>query len=1086
MPEKFINCTETTLTWGLIMARNGDYITVTEVRFRTGKRRRDSNAVGTIRGIERRVGKDAVLEKALDKVTLIMDRDTAERHVNAIIKAGRPDGSLGVNFTQRKVKKKEDSLTRAQRERGESEAELDGVQTELEELSDQHEELSQRHAALTTEYEVTRQLFGLSEERVKALSDEGRELRQQMGTMVPASSVRPLLDRERQLDQILAALGGDLPDLRGEHSTVAAHLEYLEKKLREEGLTEEQEARLDAATKMIEGYGAAPQNVDGRQLPHLSKLRRVLEESKETERLRREIAQLRGKAQKGPEVVAKVYEVSIDQRILDTLGGTPEELLGEYETVAKHIEALKAAIPDDAHTWTEEQLRKCEDLAKLLEEHKVRMEDVDGVQFPHLNRLREYLGKAEKHDALESRVVNEQAYRNRAQMDEIRTKEELGRLQKRYDKLESKAQDLREELKSKERGVGELREEFSRRTREKDVELTGTKDELETAQQDYEELQREFTALERKYQRQLTTIERELNGVKDELIAVENERRRLEGEHDLATDEVGKLQDKLQEAAEEMRQAASIYQAQIATLTTTIIKQTNRNLVPDSEAEFLDAYIGYLLGIDDEEKLTASLEQLSSVRKLPGRGNIHVRNYASLAERLDQVLEELTPQYDEGECSKFKNVDREKIKAKGRAIIEAYFSGAVDEEWSPELWGDDKQVSVQQMALAYRKTTRNIIRAINKDAGKAEHHSITVSKEMIRFYRWGDVKRALQEESKYDLRSPERKSLDEEVKKASAQLEEIQSQLDALTNRTTAEQLIDVFREIYTSQFDEAVQAYNQAFPEGTPENIGPALQSLENYVFEQVELRQTDKERNTGQGIFAEVDDRLGEEEVTIEYIKEILQSKQIEFSETEYAATHLEKYELASAGMERFMHKRSRDLTATEEKAKAVIDEWEQQRVEHYRIKQEATKLLNQVQELKGEWEQSHTNTTAIRESLPIEATFGCYAFSFHEGGQYKIRFLIPSTEETLAEEATIEFIRALSSSFRSRVRDSRVTTNAGEIRGCHFIDLVYSSDVSERVPKIIEKTNKDLQGSDLRKMGAELELHYFGQIGGEHDRT
>ena len=574
---------------------------------------------------------------------------------------------------------------------------------------------------------------------------------------------------------------------------------------------------------------------------------------------------------------------------------------------------------------------------------------------------------------------------------------------------------------------------------------------LQRSRDDYNAVKGQHDTLKDKYQ----DVQAEGRKLRQELQEIQDSSQRQ-------TVEVEQLRQQHQAAAKQLG-AKDEYVSRLARLLLGF----NDVLTPDPQAECLDSHLGYLLGVS-KEAISDALSDVPVVKKLPGQGDHSVRSFKDVEGRLPSLISHFGLGSQRKEAGEYER-EIQRISQRARS----YFAGALDEEWSPELWTDDTYVHTGQVSLAFRRTESAITYALS--ASKVDHHDVAVGKAAkFRFFRWGDIRKTMESlPDTYSLRRPQRGCIDHsmvlELEKRSAEAEELRQRLQAVDGRSLTDRLIDVFRDIYAPQLQAAVSEYNRIFPDGVSESVSSALMNELGYIFAHVE---------GGQRTFAAIDQELGRPEVTLEEIEARLQATQIEFSQTAYAQAHLNNYELASVGKSVFMSKTS--LTPLEARAKAIVEEWEDQRQDHYTRKKDAAALSKSINDLREQWQQVQGVTADVRRNLPLKATFASYALSIQrddgKDDEYRLRFLIPSTEQTIHESATLTFVSDLMASLRPRVQSGHSRVEGGQIRGCHHIDLVYPYDVSDRVGKIIDRTRKDLQKGELARLGATIELQYL----------
>ncbi len=281
----------------------------------------------------------------------------------------------------------------------------------------------------------------------------------------------------------------------------------------------------------------------------------------------------------------------------------------------------------------------------------------------------------------------------------------------------------------------------------------------------------------------------------------------------------------------------------------------------------------------------------------------------------------------------------------------------------------------------------------------------------------------------------------------------------ATDNLTSEELLVEAFRKVYGSKLDEAILEYNTKFPEGIPENIVLAKTEIEEIVYERLESKLTDIDKGK-----------------KIEEIEEILKSRQLEFEETEYYLEHNEQYKVYKAFANTFKHKRDEALSEEENSAKTFVINYEGAKKEYYRIKNDTSKILIEIEEIKKERQRSIEETADfIKDNLPLKSVFGCYVFYTMEEDVYRIRFIMPTNKDNFRESAAIDFSLNIAHSLKGR--NGEIST--GEIRNCNYIDLKYKNIDQIRIENLVEKTKLELQNSEISRLGAKIEIKYLGEF-------
>jgi len=293
--------------------------------------------------------------------------------------------------------------------------------------------------------------------------------------------------------------------------------------------------------------------------------------------------------------------------------------------------------------------------------------------------------------------------------------------------------------------------------------------------------------------------------------------------------------------------------------------------------------------------------------------------------------------------------------------------------------------------------------------------------------------------------------------------EKLKNNLEEISKLSNEEELVEAFRNLYGKDLDKAIELYNEKFSEGIPEKLDIALTKVEDYVFEKLKKDLADI------GI-------LREENIDLEKLLKMLSAYNMEFNETEYAKENEKLYNLAKLSEASINIKKEKDLTEMEREAKEIIADYQRVRHDYHMKKQAAESLETEVKKLVLEHTDALVSTEEFRKNnLPLNALFGCYAYSFEDNNKYILRFLIPTNEKNYTEQAALDFSLALASSFKGR----KAEIKTGIIRNCHHIDLVYNSEIGDRVERIVEVTRMEVEKSDLAKIGAKMEIRYIGEI-------
>ena len=308
----------------------------------------------------------------------------------------------------------------------------------------------------------------------------------------------------------------------------------------------------------------------------------------------------------------------------------------------------------------------------------------------------------------------------------------------------------------------------------------------------------------------------------------------------------------------------------------------------------------------------------------------------------------------------------------------------------------------------------------------------------------------------------ENQEREEELKREKQELENLVKE-GSLGILTAEEILVEAFKRVYSPELNRSIEEYNILFPEGIPENLITAQTDLRELVNDRLGKR------------LIEVDQKLNDKGLTIEQLSEQLRSYTNEFEETEYAQEHQPTYKIALLAEKTFQHKREETLNTDERFVKELIMHYNDAKKEHYRIKEEAQKLLSEIDEIRLMHEKTLVETLELRKRIPLNVTFGCFSYHVQEDEGYRLRFLIPTNNQNFRENAALDFSLALASTLRGR--SGRITT--GQLRDCHYIDLTYNQTTPERLTNLIDTTRKELKVSDLVKVGAKIEIKYFGEL-------
>jgi hypothetical protein len=520
--------------------------------------------------------------------------------------------------------------------------------------------------------------------------------------------------------------------------------------------------------------------------------------------------------------------------------------------------------------------------------------------------------------------------------------------------------------------------------------------------------------------------------------------------------------------------------------TVDALKERSQGGRPDLEAEFIDMHIGYLFGLSDNEirkrDLVGILDKNGVERKRTGTGRSVIRTYGSLVEKLDGVLTDMGVKTKPERCAM-------------EARIKSYFTAEKNEEWSRELWDDEKEVDVTAVALAYR-AARNTVNNLIKKAG-IEHKG----KEGHKFiYRWGDIKELMEKVGKSQLRAPQpvgaagvrpltedevwefaqeesdgRKRAEDELEAVKAKLAEFETQIKegggTPLYRTSEEHLIRAFIGIAQPSMEEAISNYSRIFPSRMPDTVRNALLPLGDFIYKEIG------------DAFDSIPRAFSEEGFNVDGAKEALKLFDVDFSETSYARENKDLYDISKENEPNWRFKAS--LSAEEETEKEVIEGYERAERDHDGKRRAAKVLLDRIAELEENHRQCTEETEEFRsKNLPLNALITTYAYTFTEpegsDEKYVLRFVLPTTEENLKEDLSLTFTFNLSGAFKGRNADVR----AGEILGCKYIDLVYNEDVRDRAQSIVDETGEVLGHSDLANAGAKINIKYIGEVP-KHDR-
>lgn len=286
-----------------------------------------------------------------------------------------------------------------------------------------------------------------------------------------------------------------------------------------------------------------------------------------------------------------------------------------------------------------------------------------------------------------------------------------------------------------------------------------------------------------------------------------------------------------------------------------------------------------------------------------------------------------------------------------------------------------------------------------------------------------------------------------------------------LENLSAEEVLVEAFKRIYGNELDRAIGLYNEKFEAGIPDDLRIAVMTPQELIFERYGKELADISINV-----------VGDS-ITPDSLIERLNSCLVEFDETEYAIENSELYRMAKLAEKTYRVKREKDLNEDERRAKEIVDNFEAARAEHYRVREQAERLAPQIRDAIEEHDRCVAATEEFRKDrLPLRATFGCFVYSLGTTEETNVlRFLVPTNENNYAQPAAVEFVMAVASSLKGR----QAEVKTGLLRGCHYIDLVYRTDISDRVERVVNSTMESVEKSTLAKLGANINIRYVGGI-------